>query len=127
MVQCRKINSRDCRSNRFAVSAVAATVTATAVVLVLVAAAITATAIDTVIYIDRDKNRLGPQPPPPPRQGGEPVGFGAFGGRHPGAGLSTCEEGPKGFLCEAARKIRLKIINGTAVMIAVWVITRVGR
>ena len=63
MVQCRKINSRDCRSNRFAVSAVAATVTATAVVLVLVAAAITATAIDTVIYIDRDKNRLGPQPP----------------------------------------------------------------
>ena len=73
MVQCRKINSRDCRSNRFAVSAVAATVTATAVVLVLVAAAITATAIDTVIYIDRDKNRLGPQPPPPPRQGGEPV------------------------------------------------------
>ena len=61
MVQCRKINSRDCRSNRFAVSAVAATVTATAVVLVLVAAAITATAIDTVIYIDRDKNRLGPQ------------------------------------------------------------------
>ena len=73
MVQCRKINSRDCRSNRFAVSAVAATVTATAVVLVLVAAAITATAIDTVIYIDRDKNRLGPQSPPPPRQGGEPV------------------------------------------------------
>ena len=73
MVQCRKINSRDSRRSRFAVSAVAATVTATAVVLVLVAAAITATAIDTGIYIDRDKNWLGPQPPPPPRQGGEPV------------------------------------------------------
>ena len=70
MVQCRKINSRDCRSNRFAVSAVAATVTATAVVLVLVAAAITATAIDTVIYIDRDKNRLGPNATSPPTAGG---------------------------------------------------------
>ena len=88
MVQCRQINSRDCRSNRFAVSAVAATVTATAVVLVLVAAAITATAIDTVIYIDRDKNRLGPQPPPPPRQGGEPV-RGSGGGFCSDRGTST--------------------------------------
>ena len=93
MVQCRKINGRDCRSNIFAVSAVAATVTATAVVLVLVAAAITATAINRVIYIDRDKNRLGPQPPPPPRQGGEPV-----------CTRFTCAEEP----ARMQRKIRYK-------------------
>ena len=100
MVQCRKINSCDCHSNRFAVSAVAATVTATAVVLVLVAAAITATAIDTVIYIDRDKNRLGPQPPPPPRQGGEP-------GWKPG-GL--------GFRCTNVRFLALRLFSWGSVV-----------